>query len=46
MRFRNGKIFEYRGIIDSYNAAEQLIGHPIDTGSQPREIGTGNLVAI
>lgn len=46
LRFRAGRIVEYRGIIDSFNAAEQLIGHPIDVGSQPREMGYGNLVAI
>ena len=39
MRFRDGKIVEYRGIIDSYSAAEQMIGHPISLSDGPREIG-------
>jgi ketosteroid isomerase-like protein len=39
VRFRDGKIVEYRGIIDSYSAAEQMIGHPISLSDGPREIG-------
>ena len=27
--FRDGKIVEYRNIIDSFDAAEQMMGHPI-----------------
>jgi ketosteroid isomerase-like protein len=27
--FRDGKIVKYRGIIDSFNAAEQIMGHPV-----------------
>jgi ketosteroid isomerase-like protein len=38
IRFRDGKIVEYRGIIDSYSAAEQLIGHPIALSDMPFEI--------
>jgi ketosteroid isomerase-like protein len=30
MRFRDGKMIEFRGIIDSFDAAEQILGHPID----------------
>lgn len=30
MKFRDGKIVEYRAILDSFNAAEQMIGHPIE----------------
>jgi ketosteroid isomerase-like protein len=39
MRFRGGRIFEYRGIIDSFSAAEQMIGHPIALSDGPCEIG-------
>jgi hypothetical protein len=39
VRFRNGKIVEYRGIIDSYSAVEQMIGHPIAPSDGPCEIG-------
>jgi ketosteroid isomerase-like protein len=30
MRFRNDKVIEYRSIIDSFDAAEQVLGHPIE----------------
>ena len=36
MQFRDGKIVEYRGIIDSFDAAEQMIGHPIELSDTPR----------
>lgn len=39
LRFRDGKIVEYRGIIDSYSAAEQMIGHPISLSDGPCEFG-------
>jgi ketosteroid isomerase-like protein len=29
-RFRDNKIVTYRSILDSFDAAEQMIGHPID----------------
>jgi ketosteroid isomerase-like protein len=30
MRFRNGKIVDYCSVIDSFDAAEQVLGHAID----------------
>ena len=36
MRFRDGKIIEYRAIIDSFDAAEQMMGHPIALPDMPR----------
>ncbi len=30
MRFQDGKILEYCSVIDSFDAAEQVLGHPID----------------
>jgi ketosteroid isomerase-like protein len=45
LRFRNGKIFEYRGIIDSFNAAEQMIGRPFEVGSVPHNY-EGDRIAI
>ena len=30
LQFRDGKVIEYRAIIDSFDAAEQFLGHPID----------------
>src|SRR5687767_14690559 len=35
MQFRDGKIIEYRGIIDSFDAAQQMIGHPLDLTAIP-----------
>ncbi len=29
LRFRDGKLVELRGLIDSFDAAEQVLGHPI-----------------
>jgi ketosteroid isomerase-like protein len=30
MRFQDGKILEYCSVIDSFDAAEQVLGHPIE----------------
>lgn len=30
LRARNGKLVSYRGIADTFDAAEQMVGHPID----------------
>ena len=46
LKFRDGKIIEYRGIIDSFNAAEQMIGHPIDLSDQPRIVDIGDRIAV
>jgi ketosteroid isomerase-like protein len=46
MRFRDGKIFEYRGIIDSFNAAEQMIGHPIALPERCGAPDVGDRVAV
>lgn len=35
MIFRDGKLVEYRSIIDSFDAAEQMIGHPIALSDAP-----------
>jgi ketosteroid isomerase-like protein len=46
MKFRDGKLVEYRAIIDSFNAAEQMIGHPIDLSDQPRIVDIGDRIAV
>ena len=46
MHFRNGKIVEYRCIIDSFDAAEQMIGHPIELATTPRQDADDTRVAI
>ena len=49
MRFRDGKVIEFCSIIDSFDAAEQLLGHAINvsqrqTASDPT--ATGDLIAV
>jgi len=46
MKFRDGKLVECRAIIDSFNAAEQMIGHPIDLSDQPRILDIGDRIAV
>ena len=46
MRFRDGKIVEYRGIIDSFDAAEQMIGHSIELPESLCVPSDGDLIAI
>jgi ketosteroid isomerase-like protein len=46
MHFRNGKIIEYRCIIDSFDAAEQMIGHPIELAAAQRTAPVGDRVAV
>jgi ketosteroid isomerase-like protein len=35
MRFRNGKLVWYRGLIDSFSATEQVMGHELDLAHRP-----------
>jgi ketosteroid isomerase-like protein len=48
LRYRDGKLAELRALIDTFDAAEQLLGHPIDTSrDEPPEIAAhGNRVAL
>jgi ketosteroid isomerase-like protein len=46
LRFRDSKIVEYRGIIDSFNAAEQMMGRPIVLPDQVRTLAVGDRVAV
>jgi ketosteroid isomerase-like protein len=42
IRFRDGKIVEFRGLIDSFDAAEQALGHAINTSvDAPVEFALG-----
>jgi ketosteroid isomerase-like protein len=45
MLFRDRKLIEYRCIIDSFDAAEQMIGHPIPLDS-PHRIDDGERIAV
>lgn len=44
--FRDGRIVEYRAIIDSFDAAEQMIGHPIALSDAPRTLESGERIAV
>ena len=48
LRFRNGKLIELRALLDTFDAAEQVLGHPINTSlDTPAEIAArGNRVAL
>lgn len=46
LKFRNGKIVEYRCILDSFDAAEQMIGHPISLSEIPCTFTSGERVAV
>jgi ketosteroid isomerase-like protein len=46
LQFRNQQIIEYRAIIDSFDAAEQMIGHPIALSESPGMIDSGERIAV
>jgi len=46
LQFRNQKIIEYRAIIDSFDAAEQMMGHPITLSDAPRVFDRGERIAV
>lgn len=49
LRFVDDKVIDYRSVIDSFDAAEQFLGHPIDlTASAPAPAlaRRGGLVAV
>jgi len=48
LRFHDGKLVEFRALIDSFDAAEQVLGHPINTALEaPPEIeARGNRIAL
>ncbi len=45
---RDGKIVNFRGLIDSFDAAEQVLGHPFNTAvdGPPALAATGNRIAL
>ena len=45
MRFRDGKVVENLSLIDSFDAVEQVLGHPLAVHGGHRA-DTGNLVAV
>jgi ketosteroid isomerase-like protein len=48
LRFRDGKLVEFRAVIDSFDAAEQVIGHAISASiDMPQDFtSSGNRIAI
>ena len=48
LRFRNGKLIEFSALIDTFDVAEQVLGHSINTSlDAPLEIATrGDRIAI
>jgi ketosteroid isomerase-like protein len=45
MRFEAEKVVEYTSIIDSFDAVEQMLGHPIAV-QDGRQADTGTLIAV
>jgi ketosteroid isomerase-like protein len=45
LRFRDEKVIEYISIIDSFDAVEQVLGHPLDLREGHRA-GQGDLIAV
>jgi len=49
MRFRDDKIVEFRSLIDSFDAAEQVLGHALDLSHHQTEsdlTAAGDLIAV
>jgi ketosteroid isomerase-like protein len=46
LQFHDGKSVEYRAIIDSFDAAEQMMGHPIALPDMPRVFEDGERIAV
>ena len=49
LRFRNDKVFEFRSIIDSFDAAEQVLGHSINVSqyrSHTDANAAGDVIAV
>ena len=45
MRFRDGKVVENLSLIDSFDAAEQVLGHPL-AGQAGQPAGSNDLVTV
>jgi ketosteroid isomerase-like protein len=41
MRFRDGQVAEFLAVIDSFDAAEQVLGRPIEVESQSQQCSEG-----
>jgi len=45
MRFRNGKVFKNLSFLDSFDAVEQVLGHPLRVTAR-RHVADSDLVAV
>jgi ketosteroid isomerase-like protein len=45
-QFKDGKVVEYCSVIDSFDAAEQVLGHRIELGLGDKAATAGDLIAI
>jgi ketosteroid isomerase-like protein len=46
VRFKNGKVIDYCSVIDSFDAAEQVLGHRIELGLGDKASSRGDLIAV
>jgi ketosteroid isomerase-like protein len=46
LKFSDGRIVEYRAIFDSFDAAEQMMGHPIALNDTPCTFTSGERIAV
>jgi len=46
IRFKDGKVIETRSIIDTFDAAEQILGHSLPLQDDELQTGNRNLVAL
>jgi ketosteroid isomerase-like protein len=46
LRFHDGKVVDYRSVIDSFDAAEQVLGHRIELAAGQKPVDDGGCIAI
>jgi ketosteroid isomerase-like protein len=46
VQFKDGKVVEYCSVIDSFDAAEQVLGHRIELGLGEQTAAAGDLIAV
>ncbi|MGH6988736.1 MAG: nuclear transport factor 2 family protein [Stellaceae bacterium] len=46
IRFRDEKVVDYISIIDSFDAVEQVLGHPLERKAAPACVGDAGFVAV
>jgi ketosteroid isomerase-like protein len=46
MRLHDGKIIAFRAVCDSFDAAEQMLGHPIDLSRDGKRVTRADVIAV